>query len=1225
MSQITEWEFTADVASQINEILKERIDLPFSEAKCEQRKSGTIKRRDLTLLNRANKPVFTGEVKMPDKRDGRSPLNETAVIDAHNKANAIGVEYFFTWNVNDCVLWKTFEQGKSITERHLEFLKTFPAPITKSDELLQPRVREQVKSFLEKLLERCAAILSGERPLAKLPLDETFIKVWELALMPIVRETLFAVNTKFNSDKAFRLKLEKWMREEQGWTTSQTDEEAIRENLERSAKFSSYVLANKIVFYKALRRQFPNLKNLEIGERIKTGAQLNAVLEDAFKHATEITRDYETVFQTTFGDSLPLLDETAVESWQELIEDTDKFDFTQLSYEVIGQIFENLLSSEERHKFGQHYTRSEIVDLINAFCIRKAEAKVLDPSCGGGTFLVRAYQRKKDLSNGKLSHQELIGQIYGTDISAYPVHLTTINLATRDLKEGANYPLIARKDFLKTKLDEKLFNVPDKSGANLRALPKIDAIVGNPPYIRQEKINEYYGKSYKDFLQETVRQDAPNTELSGRSDILCYFFTHSFALLEDDGYIGLLTSSNWLDTSYGFDLQKFLLENFEIIAVFESNCEPWFTGARVTTAATILRKQPDAEKRDRNNVKFVWLKKPIADFVAYSKGDEDARRETFENIRERIENLTAEEENETWRVRVVNQAELFEAGCLSFDVSEDEKDLTAENAENAENGNAGNKKIVLRTEQGNLLGQPAQQSLRMDSNNPKSKIQNLKSDYTGYKWGIYLRAPEIFSKLLKRGGASFVPLGQIAEVKRGVTSGCDAFFFPKDVTAEKLAENLSDKDFKDRYGITKKETGKIRIVHAGDKSQHLIEAEYLEPIVFNLMEIESIEINPRTLNKQVLLINEEEDELKGKRVLKYIKFGEHQGFNERPTCANRHPWYSLDTHQRGNFFWTKSQRYRHIVPINEQNYIANCNLYDIWTKETNYAITLGAILNSTIMVLIKHQFGRTMGGDPLLKTEVSDVKMMLVPDARLVSPEIKSKLINALDSMRKRETKHLVNVDSTDEENWTGELALADRQALDNAVLELVGIASADERRELQDELYHEITKLYRQIRVAEKKMQKFRAASANKGKQTARGIAEEIWTELAPQPKPFTPLDFVPSNAETETISLPLGRAKVAAKSLLHDDGVQIGETFVSLGSIERSDFVKSLSDLSLHGEMEIPVSSEICSKASRMNEKEFERVNELFYSEAATFVADENLQEKIVRELWKKLKDVN
>ena len=1215
MSQITEWEFTADVASQINEILKERVDLPFSEAKCEQRKSGQIKRRDLTLLNRAKKPVFTGEVKMPDKRDGRSPLNETAVIDAHYKANDIGVEYFFTWNVNDCVLWRTFEQGKSITERHVEFIKALPAPILKSDDVLQPRVKEQVRRFLENLLERCAAILSGEKPLAKLPLDETFIKVWELALMPIVQETLYAVNTKFSSNPAFKKKLEQWMREEQGWTLS-NDEEIIRENLERSAKFSSYVLANKIVFYKALRRQFPKLKNLTIGEEITTGAELHETLKDAFKHATEITHDYETVFQSDFGDGLPLLDDEAVDSWRELIEDTEKFDFTQLSYEVIGQIFENLLSNEERHKFGQHYTRSEVVDLINAFCIRKADAKVLDPSCGGGTFLVRAYQRKKDLSGGELSHQQLIGQIYGTDISAYPVHLTTINLATRDLKEGANYPLVARKDFLKTKLGDKLFNVPNEAGANLQPLPKLDAIVGNPPYIRQEKITEYYGKNYKTLLQETVKKDAPHTELSGRSDILCYFFTHAFALLEDNGYIGLLTSSNWLDTAYGFDLQKFLLENFEIVAVFESNCEPWFTGARVTTAATILRKQPDSAKRDANNVKFVWLKKPIADFVEYSKGDEDERRATFEQIREHIENLKEEEENETWRVRVVNQAELFQAGCLSFDVQAEDEDDEANEIKSAG---------AVKPMQTSFLNTAEQPALQMFSENPNSKSRNLKSGYKGYKWGIYLRAPEIFSTLLKRGGASFVPLGQIAEVRFGVKSGCDAFFFPRDVTAEKLAENLTDREFKDRYGISKKETTKIRIVHAGDKSVHLIEAKYLEPEIHGLMDIKTVEIKSEELEQSIILLPTLFPK-NDKYARRYVDWGEREKFHTRTTCKSRanenRAWFDLTGRRRGKIIWAKLHQYRHIVGYNSQEISCNCNLYDVFPIENVKVEILCSILNSTVIALAKFIFGSQMGREGNQVTETFDVKMMLIPNPQTVSPSISKTLISVFDSMRQRRALSLVDVDSTDEENWTGELALADRQALDDAVLELVGVSDAAERLILRDELYREITKLYRQIRVAEKIMQKFRSATASKGKQTAQSIADEIWTEFSPKPTNFTPLSFVPANAELETIDLPIGKAKVAAQSLLHGDGVTVGDNFIELGSLERAEFVKALIDLSVHGTLEIPASKEICQKALAKHERQTKELDTRFYTEAATFSADENMQEKVVRELWKKLR---
>jgi methylase of polypeptide subunit release factors len=1218
MSQITEWEFTADVASQINEILKERVDLPFSEAKCEQRKIGTIKRRDITLLNRVKKPVFTGEVKMPDKRDGRSPLNESVVIDAHNKANAIGVEYFFTWNVNDCVLWKTFEQGKSITERHLEFLKAFPAPIIKSDDLLMPRVQEQVKSFLKTLLDRCAAILSGEKPLAKLPLDETFINVWELALAPLVTDTLREISFRYDKDKRFHKNLDEWMREGLGLLLSQKDEEIIRQNLFDTAKQSCFVLANKIVFYKALRQKFDKLKNLEIGEEIKSDAQLKNLIEKAFEHAREITLDYETVFEMNFGDSLTLLSKNSSELWQDLIKDTDKFDFTQLNYEVIGQIFERLFDVEERHKFGQHYTRSEIVDLINAFCIRKADAKVLDPSCGGGTFLVRAYQRKKDLSGGKLSHQQLIGQIYGTDISAYPVHLTTINLATRDLKEGANYPLVARKDFLKTKLNDKIFNVPNESGENLQPLPKLDAIVGNPPYIRQEKITEYYGKTYKDFLQETVRKDAPHTELSGRSDILCYFFTHSFAILEEDGYIGLLTSSNWLDTAYGFDLQKFLLENFEIIAVFESNCEPWFTGARVTTAATILRKQTNAEKRNANNVKFVWLKKPIADFVSYSKGDEEQRRATFERIREQIENLTKEIETDTWRVRVVNQAELFQAGYLSFDVQ-------AEDEENELEPSAAGGLSAVKATQTNFLGKPEQPSLQIASDNPKTTSQNLHSEYKGYKWGIFLRAPEIFNKLLKHGGNRFVPLGQIAEVRFGVKSGCDAFFFPKDMTAEKLAENLTDADFKERYGITKKQTEKIRIVHAGDKSQHLIEAEYLEPEIHSLMEIDSFEIKGNELGRKIILVSESKDELKGKNILKYIKWGEREKFDERITVANRistdKEWYDL-THERpAQIILPKLQQYRHIISLNSELLLNNSSLLSVYTSE-EFSKELCAILNSTFVALSKQFFGRIHGAEGSLQLDVYSAQMMFVPNPREATSQTRKKIVSAFDLMRKRKALPMVDVDSNDEENWTGELALADRQALDDAVLELIGIDDAEERKELRDELYREITKLYRQIRVAEKIMQKFRSASARKGKQTAHSIADEIWTELTPQPTALTPLKFVPDKTKTEKINLPLGRARVVTQGLLGTSDLQVGDKFIPLGSVERSNFVKTLSDLALHGALEIPVSPEVCQNALQYYEKEFGQLNDLFYSEAATFTADENLKEKVVKELWKKLR---
>jgi type I restriction-modification system DNA methylase subunit len=1205
MSTITEWEFTADVASQINEILRDRLELPFSEARCEERKKGSQKRRDLTIYDRAGNRVLTGEVKMPDKKDGRSPLNEAVVIDAHNKANAIGVEYFFTWNVNHCVLWKTFEQGKPITERHVEFFDALPAPVRASDDLLQPRVKEQVKRFLHSFLERCAAILSGDEPMLLLPLDEKFIKVWELALSPLVTKTLYAISERHQKQNGFRARLDRWMRDEQGWTLS-NDEEAIRENLERAAKFSCYVLANKIVFYKALRRQFPKMKEMRFPGAIKTGEQLKAKLDDYFAHATKITRDYETVFQGDFGDTMPCLNDAAIDDWSDLLNDTDKFDFTQINYEVIGQIFERMLNPAERHKYGQHYTRSEIVDLINTFCIRTPEAKVLDPSCGGGTFLVRAYQRKSDLAAGRLSHQELVSQLFGTDISAYPVHLTTINLATRDLKEGANYPRVARQDFFKLKPNDAVFRIPanddnEDAEADLAVMPHVDAIVGNPPYVRQEKINEYYGGTYKKALQEQARKDGNGIELSGRSDILCYFFTHGFAFLPDGGMMGLLTSSNWLDTAYGFALQKFLLDNFEIVAVFESNCEPWFTGARVTTAATILRRQSDVAKRNANSVKFVWIKKPVADFLSYAHNEVE-RRLTFEMLRSRIETLTADEETQAWRVRVVNQGQLYEKGCLPFSANEEddeeENETTPDEATPKPNGQEPNGQIRL--------------------------IEKKANEYLGYKWGIYLRAPEIFTKLMKRSGERFVPLGQIAAIKRGLVSGCDDFFFLRDITNEAIAQNISDREFKERYGIRRSDTAKIRITHSGDDTLHLIEAKYLEPEIHSLMEINSVEITEEQLGRKILLVSAKKEKLRGTHVLKYIQWGEKEKFDQRSTVSARatekRHWYDVTDALRREIILPKIQQYRHIVSINPQKFVCNSSLLTVLPPEGLAELTC-SILNSTVVALFKQYFARMHGREGSLQLDVYSAQMLPIPDPNLATTGVRKRLIAALDSMRQRKALQLVEVDST-EPGWTGELALRDRQELDDSVLELLGISDAAERTALRDELYAEITQLYRQIRIAEKKMQQHRSAMARAGKQTAHSIAAEIWEELSPKPVFQSPLAFVPPKTQTEEVTLPAGRAKLIAGNMFQPDGIQIGDSFIETRHPVRSQFVKELAALELTGKLNIPTEHTACEQALKDYEAERLRLTDEFTDLAAGYTADETMQQRVVSELWKLLK---
>lgn len=151
----------------------------------------------------------------------------------------------------------------------------------------------------------------------------------------------------------------------------------------------------------------------------------------------------------------------------------------------------------------------------NSFCIRDPHGTVLDPACGSGSFLVRAYYRKQWLEPHK-PHVELLAELFGCDIALYPAHLATLNLAAREINDEANYPRIIRKDFFDVELDKPFCALPPNNTA-IR-LPRLAAIVGNPPYVRQEKVPQ------KEKLASLVEKRWPGLRLSGRADIHCYFW-----------------------------------------------------------------------------------------------------------------------------------------------------------------------------------------------------------------------------------------------------------------------------------------------------------------------------------------------------------------------------------------------------------------------------------------------------------------------------------------------------------------------------------------------------------------------------------------------------------------------------------------------------------------------------------------------------------------------------
>ncbi|QTP04074.1 class I SAM-dependent DNA methyltransferase [Helicobacter pylori] len=109
-----------------------------------------------------------------------------------------------------------------------------------------------------------------------------------------------------------------------------------------------------------------------------------------------------------------------------------------------------------------------------------------------------------------------------------------------------------------------------------------DCIIGNPPYIRQEKIKDLkplLQKQYHDFYNSS-------------SDIYTYFFALAFNLLKEKGFSAFITSNKYTRAKYGAKLRELLLKKTTLVSYMELNALKVFESATVDTSIVHFIKQP---------------------------------------------------------------------------------------------------------------------------------------------------------------------------------------------------------------------------------------------------------------------------------------------------------------------------------------------------------------------------------------------------------------------------------------------------------------------------------------------------------------------------------------------------------------------------------------------------------------------------------------------------------
>ena len=113
-----------------------------------------------------------------------------------------------------------------------------------------------------------------------------------------------------------------------------------------------------------------------------------------------------------------------------IAQELSAFDFQNVDEDILKGVYQELIDLDTRHALGEYYTPDWLCErVINEFDF-KATDKILDPSCGSGSFLRAVIDRMRTL-HPKIKVEELNDQIHGIDIHPLSVQIakTTLLLA----------------------------------------------------------------------------------------------------------------------------------------------------------------------------------------------------------------------------------------------------------------------------------------------------------------------------------------------------------------------------------------------------------------------------------------------------------------------------------------------------------------------------------------------------------------------------------------------------------------------------------------------------------------------------------------------------------------------------------------------------------------------------------------------------------------------------
>jgi len=291
-----------------------------------------------------------------------------------------------------------------------------------------------------------------------------------------------------------------------------------------------------------------------------------------------------------------------------------RYNFAKINADVLGSIYEQYLGqiqqsdakNSKRKQQGIYYTPRYIVDFIVRNTLGDlikdklpheiAKLRILDPACGSGSFLTRAFEflnqtlQKQGWDNAGTPLTVIPNCVYGVDLDDEAVEIAQLNLLlrmvyARERLPDLNHNVECGNSLISdsTLKEKRPFDWGKRFGEVFDG-GGFDAIIGNPPYIKED-----LEKSVFDGLH-----DSPYYQ--GKMDIWTLFTCQAIDHLKDGGYFSFIAPNSWLTNAGASIFRDKILKEGEIISFVDFGDFKVFKDAGIQTMIFVFKKRKPREQ-----------------------------------------------------------------------------------------------------------------------------------------------------------------------------------------------------------------------------------------------------------------------------------------------------------------------------------------------------------------------------------------------------------------------------------------------------------------------------------------------------------------------------------------------------------------------------------------------------------------------------------------------------